>query len=368
MRITGVETIVVNPPIRHAGRLGVGRFDHAESVIVRLSTDAGIEGVGEASLWAPFSDNAHAVKATIDRHLAPVLLGRSPFDAEAVAAALDRAHHGATSAKAALDMACLDAAGKALDRPVHTLLGGLVRDRVNLSYSIANQDVERDLEEIRWLLDQGFKVLKIKTGVLEERAEIERITAIRELVGADYDLRVDFNQGGRPETALRRCRRLEAFGPTFIEQPLPGWDLRGMAALAAALDTPVSADESVMSLQDGASVVQCRAADLISVKLMKLGGIVPAKKLAGLCEAAGVACYAGAMWESGIGVAAGLHFACSSPAVRYGSDFYTCGYLLADDLVREPPRVEDGDILVPRGPGLGVEVDWDAVDRYRADA
>ena len=138
-----------------------------------------------------------------------------------------------------------------------------------------------------------------------------------------------------------------------------------MAALAAALDTPIVADESVLSWEQGYQVAKRAAADIISIKLAKAGGITRGKKIAATCEAAGLPCYAGAMWESGIGTAAHLHFACSTPAVRYGSDYYICNYLMIDDLIREPLKVENGDILVPHGPGLGIDVDWDAVARYR---
>jgi muconate cycloisomerase len=120
-----------------------------------------------------------------------------------------------------------------------------------------------------------------------------------------------------------------------------------------------------MSLEQGFTVVARHAADLVSIKLAKLGGILQSKKLAAVCEAAGIPCYAGAMWESGIGIAASLHFACSSPAVQYGSDFYTCSHLMTDDLIESPLVIEKGDILVPHGPGLGVTVDHDAVERYR---
>ena len=365
MKIESIETFATCPPIRHAGTLGVGTFDRAESVIVRVRTDTGVEGVGEASMWAPFTDNLYAARETIDRYLGPAVVGMSPFDGEAINQTMERVQHGASSAKAAVDMACLDAAARALGVPLHTLLGGLVRDRVSLSYSVTNQDIDADLAEIRWLLEEGFHVLKIKTGVLPEPVEVERITRIRDLVGPAFDLRIDFNQGAPRERASVLCHQLEQFHPTFIEQPVKGWDLAEMAALTAALRTPVMADESVMSLQDGLRVVRERAADIISIKLMKLAGITQAKKLAGVCEAAGLPCYAGAMWESGIGIAASLHFACSTPAVRYGSDFYTCSHLLEDDLILEPLRIEAGDLVIPEGPGLGVEVDWDAVERYR---
>jgi muconate cycloisomerase len=365
MKIVAVETIITRPPIRHVATLGVGKFTSVDNVIVRLRTDAGVIGIGEASPWAVFADNAHSIKATIDHYLVPAILGLSTINVESILLAMDAAHYGASFAKAGVEMAVLDATGKALGRPIYELLGGLVRDRVNLSYSVANQDVAADLEEIRWLLSEGFKVLKIKTGVLEPKAEIERMRAIRQLVGADFDLRIDFNQGGSRDQALRLCRALEQFLPTFIEQPLKGFDLDGMAELTRSLDVPIMADESVLSWEQGFQVVKRGAADILNIKIAKTGGIVRAKKVAAMCEAAGIPCYAGAMWESGIGIAGSLHFACSTPAVKYGSDFYTGTHLTSDDLIVDSLQIVDGDILVPHGPGLGIEVDWDAVERYR---
>lgn len=365
LTIEKVETFLVQPPIRHTGKLGIGAFTHAESVIVRVTTHGGVQGVGESSLWAQFNENGYAVKETIDRYLAPAVTGLPVVDLERIVLAMEAAHHGSEAAKAGLEIACFDAAGRSLGCSVSTLLGGKVRDSVNVSYSIANQDIPKDLAEIDWLIEQGIKVLKIKTGVLGERDEIARVDAIRQHVGDDFDLRIDFNSGAKPESALRLCRELEQFRPTYIEQPIPGWDIAGMKAITTAIDTPISADESVMNFHNGMTVVTERAADIVSVKLMKLGGLLRSKKLAAVCEAGGIACYAGAMWESAIGLAASLHFSCSTPVVRYGSDYYTAQFLLQDDLVLEPLKVSDGDIYLPNGVGLGVEVDWDAVDKYR---
>lgn len=365
MKITEVQSTIVRVPIRHSGRLGVGSLEEIDLVIVRVRTDAGIEGIGECSPWAVFAENAFAIKATIDHYLGPAMIGLSPLNVEAALLAMDAVHYGSPFAKAGVEIALLDAAGKALKQPVYNLVGGLVRDRVNLSYSVTNQDIEEDLAESRWLMDQGFKVFKIKTGVLPFKTEIERMAALRKLVGDNFDLRIDFNQGGKREHVLKLCRELEAFAPTFIEQPVKSWDLDGMIALTAALDTPIVADESVLSWEQGFQVAKRAAADIVSIKLAKTGGVTRGKKVAAVCEAAGMPCYAGAMWESGIGIAAHLHFACSTPAVKYGSDYYICNYLMTDDLIRAPLKVEGGDIFVPHGPGLGIEPDWDAIERYK---
>jgi muconate cycloisomerase len=366
MKVVSVTSVVLAIPIRHRGVLGIGSLEQVENVLVTIETDAGITGVGEASPWPCFAENAWSIKAAIDRYLGPALIDRDPMELEALLQRMDAALHDYPFAKAAIDMALLDIAGKAIDRPAYALLGGKVREGTTISYSIANQDIDKDLDEIRWLLDQGIFVFKIKTGVLTLKEELRRVEAIRRMLPGHADLRIDFNQGLRREHAIRTCRALEAFEPTFIEQPVKGADLETMAEITAAIDTPILADESVFSLKNALDVVSLRAADMASVKIMKPGGIIRSRKVAAIFEAAGMSCYAGAMWESGIGMAASLHFAVSTPNVHYGSDYYVANFLLVDDMIVTPLPMENGHIFVPSGPGLGVEVDWSAVERYRA--
>ena len=366
MKIVSVTSVVVAIPIRHRGLLGIGSLEQVDNVIVTVATDTGITGIGEASPWPCFAENAWSIKAAIDRYLGPALIGRDPTEIEALLQHMDATLHDYPFAKAALDMALLDIAGKALDRPAYALLGGKVREGTTISYSIANQDIDKDLEEIRWLLDEGVFVFKIKTGVLPLAKELRRVEAIRRILPAEADMRLDFNQGLRREHAIRTCRALEAFEPTFMEQPVTGADLETMAEITAAIDTPILADESVFSLKNALDVVRLRAADMASIKIMKPGGITRSKKVAAIFEAAGMSCYAGAMWESGIGMAASLHFAVSTPNIHYGSDYYVANFLLVDDMIVTPLPMKDGHIFVPSGPGLGVEVDWAAVERYRA--
>lgn len=365
MKVKSIESIVVSVPIRHAGYLGVGSLERIDNLLVIVRLDDGTQGIGEASPWPCFAENVWSLQAAVDRYLAPVVIGQDPFDIEKILADMDDALHGYSFAKAAVDMALLDIAGKVLGRPVYSLIGGKCRVSTTLSYSIANQDIEKDLEEIKWLLDQGFYVFKIKSGVLELSGEVKRIEAIRSILPQGCDLRIDFNQGLNREHAIKTCRVLEQFEPTFFEQPVRGWDLEMMARITDAIDTPIMADESVFSVHNALDVVRMRAADIASIKLMKPGGITRSRKAAAIFEAAGMPCYAGAMWESGIGIAASLHFMAATPNVRYGSDFYIPNFLLVDDLIAESLRMEEGLIYVPEAPGLGVEPDWEAIEKYR---
>ena len=156
-------------------------------------------------------------------------------------------------------------------------------------------------------------VFKIKTGVLPHKQEATRIEAIRRMLPAHADMRLDFNQGLKRENAVRTCRALEQFEPTFMEQPVAGSDFETMTEIAAAIDTPIMADESVFSMRSAIDVITRRAADMASIKLMKCGGPTRSRKVAAIFEAVGMACYAGAMWESGIGIAASLHVTAATP-------------------------------------------------------
>jgi muconate cycloisomerase len=365
MKISGWESLVVRPPLRHKGRLGVGDLEAVENVLLIITTDEGLRGIGEASPWPVFAETPWGTKDAIDRYLMPSILGEDPRDVEAHLRQMNAVLSGFPFAKAAVEMALLDIAARAAEVPVYRLLGGRVRGRVPLSHSIANQVADEDADEIVRLLAQGIRIFKVKTGVLPLPQELRRLERLQRVLREDADLRLDFNQGLARETALFTVRALEAFNPTFMEQPLPKWDIEGMAQIAAAIDTPIMADESVFSPHDALRVVQTRAADIVSIKIMKPGGILASKRVAAICEAAGLPCYAGAMWESGVGIAASLHFAASTPNVTYGSDFYIPNFLLLDDLIEEPLRVENGSILVPEGPGLGVQLDVDAVASFR---
>lgn len=365
MKITRVTSEILKIPIRHAGSLGVGKLHEIENVLVRVETDEGVTGIGESSPWPVFAENCWSVKAALDRYLGPCVVGEDPFGVERLLAKMDATLADTPFAKAAIDMALYDLVGKAVGRPVFDLLGGLVNERITMSYSIANQSVEADVREVEWLLERGVRVFKIKTGVVAPAVDRARVQAIRERIGADGDLRLDYNQSIQPEHAIRILRDLEEYRPTFIEQPTRRWDVDHLAQIAAAIDTPIMADEAVFSPADALRVVRAHAADIISIKLMKPGGIARSRRIAAIAEAAGIPCYAGAMWESGVGIAASLHFMSATPNVRYGSDFYIPYFLMQRDILKEKPRFEQGSVYVPRGPGLGVELDEAAVREFR---
>ena len=156
---------------------------------------------------------------------------------------------------------------------------------------------------------------------------------------------------------IRQLRDVEAFRPTFIEQPVPGDQRAALAAITRALDTPVLADESVFTPTDALYVAANRVADLVSIKIMKHGGMMAGRRVSAICEAAGIACYGGDMFETGIAHLAGTHVIAATPNISLGCEFYQAKYFLERDLLAEPFPIEKGRVVVPTAPGLGVHVD-----------
>ncbi|TQF83097.1 cycloisomerase [Elioraea sp. Yellowstone] len=332
-------------------------------VILRLLTADGIEGLGEAAPWAPFGNTADTTAAAIDGPLRAVVEGADATRIAALVEAMDHALIGHPEAKAAVEMALWDIAGKRLGVPVHALLGGAVRETIPLSFSIADPDFAADLDRARAMAGQGIGIFKVKTGFLTHADDLDRLSALRETCPA-ADIRADYNQGLAPEEALRLCRDLDPLGLGFIEQPVRRGQERVLALIAAALDTPVMADESVYSAREMLDCAQAGWADCVSIKLMKAGGILRAREADAVATAAGIPTYGGTLWEGGIALAAAAHLIAASPNIRLGCEFYMPRYVLARDVTAEPFPYEGGAVRVPDGPGLGVTLDEETL---RAD-
>ena len=205
--------------------------------------------------------------------------------------------------------------GKALGTPVCNLLGGPFRDEIPLSFSLANPDLAADVEMAKRLYGEGLRIFKVKTGAAGHAEDLRRLEILRAELADDVDLRVDYNQALDVFDAIPKLRDVEAFRPTFIEQPVDLHRLDAMAEIARALDTPIMADESVFSPADALAVAGQRAADIISIKVMK-GGTLNVRRISAVAQAAGIPCYGGDMAESGLGHLAGAHVIAATPTSR----------------------------------------------------
>jgi muconate cycloisomerase len=383
MKITGIETFRVALPTRRT-HTWAGNYTPIgkDYVIVRLRVEDGTTGVGEAQVlkdWggdfgARYGEAPQTTVTVINEFLAPLLVGEDVRQIERLHARMDKFVRGYPYAKAALDVAIHDAVGKLHGLPVYQLLGGLVRREVPLAHSLGLMEIEPAVTEAQQAVDEGIRTIKVKVGIDAAR-DVEIVRRIRKQVGPDVRIRVDANQGYRSwKEALQVTRRMQEFDIQYMEQPVEG--VENMARVAQATDVPIMADESAWTAHDVLRIIQLQAAELLSVYYTKPGGFMKAKKLLAVAETGGLRCDINGSAEMGVGNAANLHLAASSaildlpgsiPVTSTAEKTVTrvAGHKYLDDLITEPFAYRDGHLLVPDGPGLGIELDEAKLRKYR---
>ncbi|MEC5424484.1 dipeptide epimerase [Virgibacillus sp. C22-A2] len=333
MTIQNIETFRTAIPLHTPFKTALRTVMTAESIIVKVTCESGIIGWGEAPPTHVITgDSLESIDYVIKGIFKPLLIGESLLYRERVFEKIHRSVVGNTSAKAAIDMALYDCISQQANMPLTNFLGGYTNS-IETDYTVSVNSPEEMASDAQKYIDDGFTVLKVKVGKDLIETDIQRIKAIRNQIGADTLIRLDANQGWKAKEAVQAIRKMEELGLTIelIEQPVRADDIEGLKYVTANTDTPIMADESVFSPQDAKRVLECGAADLINIKLMKSGGIHQALKIAELAASYGVECMVGSMIETKIGITAAAHFAASQPNVtRYDFD---APLMLSGDLI-----------------------------------
>ncbi|MEK7405288.1 MAG: enolase C-terminal domain-like protein [Acidobacteriota bacterium] len=337
----------------------MGEHRVSRPVIVIVRTDDGLAGCGDASVTPVWSGETQAgALAAVREVLAPLLIGRDPLHVASLADAMDRALIGNPFAKAALEMALLDLAGKALNVPAHIMLGGPRRPpEIPLKFSIGAFPPAAAARVAETVASQGLRAVKVKVG-MELSLDVARVQAVRSALGDGFPIGVDANGGWSESVAVAALPHLERLGVNVIEQPLRRGDFRGCARLRRRTSIPVMLDESVFTREDALEAIRWDACDLIGIYPGKNAGVWRSLEIAHLAAAAGLECVIGSNLETEIATAAMLHLAVSMPnlAVSVGHDIIGPLYHTRRIGV-EPIRVQDGCAVLPAGAGLGVAVD-----------
>jgi len=366
--ITAIETIPVRVPIheRLAIRAKGGTHSVSPFLLVKVHTDEGITGLGEVSCTPRWSGEdqftaAHFISTIFE----PLLRGEDPRQTDGLTVRMRNALFGHPFTKAALEMALWDIEGKISGLPVYRLLGGPVREFVPTKWSISGVEPLRAAGIAQWAFEQGFRAMKVKVGV-EDAQDVARVREIRAAIGKDVRLGVDANGAWIPAHAIEMIRKLEPFDIWFAEQPVPPGDPQWLTEVRKSVGVPVIADESVYTEHDAAVLARSRAADVFSIYIGKSAGIGPAIRIAAVAQKAGLGCTIGSNLEMGIGSAAMIHLALVAPVISadwpcdiIGPFFYT------DELLTHPLPIRGGEARALEGPGLGVELDEEKVERYR---
>jgi muconate cycloisomerase len=370
MRIRRIETFAISLPMVKPLKMAFEEVKSAENVLARVETDEGVAGWGGAGAAPTMTGETVASMSAAIRYLAPRLEGLPLEDIDAVMKTAGDYLYGNSSAKSVIEIALHDALGRATGRPVHDLLGGKRRDRVAILRMVGTgKGLAADLEEAQRAKSEGHVAFKIKVGVADPKADAERTRALCEALDGDGSLLIcaDANQGWTPEAAIAYVRGVEDTPLAFFEQPVSAHDLEGMARVARASRVPIGCDEGLHSLDDLRRHHAAGAAGGFSLKTIKLGGLRPVMEAGRLCQQLGMKVnLASKMAETGINTAGLLHLAAALPAVDWGVGFSS--QYLVDDILKTPISFAGGHVSVPRGPGLGVEVDEAKVRRYAREA
>ncbi|MPZ44775.1 MAG: hypothetical protein GEV05_15510 [Betaproteobacteria bacterium] len=369
MKITRVQCHMVTIPYKNPYRMAPGETRHKRQIIVLIDTDEGISGVGETgvTLIERGGETQEAIYFSIQKYMAPLIMGLDPFDIGLVIDRLEGFNQGRTGflcAKAAIDTALYDIMGKAVNRPVAQLLGGIHRTNFKVSRSLGVKTPREMAEDAQKLKAAGYAMLTIKVG-FDVKEDIERVAAVRDAVGANFPLEIDVNGAYTVEVAIPTLKKMERYGIEAVEQPVPWWDLQGMKEVRIALDTPITADESAWTPHDVVNIARAGAADTICLKPVKNGGLFLSRRMAEIAEAAGMGVLTGSKHPLSPGTAAILHFAAAVPCVHevlgYGSPLER----LIDDICDPPLEMNtDGTVSLPTGPGMGVTVSEEKLRKY----
>ena len=367
MKIKSIKTTPLHCAFKQPYHWAQGINYGAPVILIEVETDTGVIGIGE-SVASPVI----APVLAILHDAIPHFTGQSAYDANRIiwnyyqygfnSKGTGSAPRYFSQALAGIELALWDAIGKQAKLPLHKLLGGAVREKVEYFGFVQGDTPDELANHARQLAKAGFKVLYVKVG-RGAGLDVAIVAAVRKSIGKDVRLRLDANEAWDMLTARRMFEKLKPFDPEFIEQPVPGrTGSEGLSRLRAVTDIPIAADQTAYSADDIFELCRNRAADVIVLGLHETCGVVRFRKAAAVAEAAGVNICLHGVFETGITTCASNQVAATLSNMDDGNQIMW--QLLAEDIVTKPDLVpKDGGLAISGLPGLGFELNRDAVAR-----
>jgi L-alanine-DL-glutamate epimerase-like enolase superfamily enzyme len=353
LKIKDVEIYLYDLPLVAPFRIAIGEMKAANDLLVRVVTDQGIVGLGEACPFPPITGETQATNAAAARAIRDMLIGKDPLAVENILREIGPIVHANPSAVAAYDMALHDILGKVAGLPLFRLFGG-GKTQFETDITTGLDTPEAMAAETKGYAARGYKTLKAKVG-LDPDTDVARIQAIREAIGTGINLRIDANQGWTVPHAIYALRKMEKFKIQLVEQPVVASDIAGLKAVRDASPIPVMADEACFLPVDAVRLVRAEACDYFNIKLMKAGGIGNAVRIAHIADAANIRCMVGCMLESNVALTAAAHVVASQANIIFadldGNAEHTANPVIGGMTVKA------GVVTMPEKPGLGCDVD-----------
>ena len=369
-RIERIETTLVDIPTIRGHVLSMTTMRSQAIVLVRIRFSDGSEGLGEGTTIGGMSygpESPEGIKLTIDSYIAPLLAGQPADDVNAAILLVEKNVRGNPIARCAVEIALWDGLAKRLGTSVAQVFGGPVRRAMPVAWTLASGRSDTDIAEAQQMLEtRRHNIFKLKIGKRSLREDIAHVAAIRAALGDAASIRVDVNQAWSVTDARWGLPGLQEIGVDLVEQPIEACQIKALKMLTDSYEIAVMADEALHGPETAMAVAADRAADVFAVKIAQSGGLRAAAEVCAIGRDAGIGLYGGTMLEGGVGTAAALQLFATMPGFTWGTELFG-PLLLTEDIITRPIGYRDFSVVLPEGPGLGVEIDPDKLEHYRRD-
>ena len=360
MKITKIDTYRVRIPLTYPVKWSGGIRHSAPALILEIHTDEGIVGLGEC-----VGPTIPTLETVVNEEFSQFLIGQDPLKTELLTRRLEEFSRNWLKVGyhviSGIEIALLDIKGKWLNTPVHQLLGGQCKKEVNYAGYLFIAEPEVNAKRALEYNKQGYKEIKLKVG-RDLNEDADTLAAIRDAIGYDIKIRIDANMHWSLPTAVKWIKTLQKYDLQYVEQPMPDYDLDGLAALRRVVDVPIATDESCSSVERVLEMIKRDSCDVFVVYISEAGGPTRARTIASIADACGKWCVMGTWAETGIATIAGAHSIASTTNFVFSNDSH---YMLqSDDIISKPLQIINGAIEVPHGPGLGVKLDRQKLEDF----
>ena len=365
MKISSVEVYKIDMPMKGFFRNARHNHNKQEGMVVHIKTDNGIDGIGDMEPSEGYTKlNRNDIAKAVEKKLSPILIGEDPRNFRKISYILDSALDGLWEGKSAITLALSDILAKSLDVSLCQLLGGPVVEKVFFNAWIgvlSNKDASLEAKKFK---QKGWIACKVKLNG-EVSSDIERVLAVREGGGKDFEIRVDANESYRSiQDARNFIKEVSSANIRLFEQPFDRKNLDDLVALRRSVEIPIMADECVSDYYSLLEVINREAADIVKLKILKQGSVFKVREMISMLEGAGLEVVIGHGFGLTPQTIAEIHLASSSKSVL--SAIESVGpYKMVDDVVDVPLDIDSGEITVPNLPGLGVSIDMNKIEKFR---
>ncbi|MBZ7926877.1 muconate/chloromuconate family cycloisomerase [Ensifer adhaerens] len=363
-----VETMLVDLPTIRPHKLSVATMTGQTLMLVKVHCSDGTVGIGEGTTIGGLAyggESPESMKLAIDTYFAPLMIGEDATRVRALMARIGTAVKENRFAKSAVETALLDAHGKRLGLPISELLGGALRKRLPVAWTLASGDTAKDIAEAEKMLElRRHRIFKLKIGARPLKDDIAHVATIKKALGERGAVRVDVNMAWSEFEAAYGMAALADAGCELVEQPVAS--TAALGRLVRRFPLALMADESLTGPESAFEIAKTKGADVFAIKIEQSGGLFNAQRVAVIADAAGIELYGGTMLEGGVGTVASAHVFSTFAKLQWGTELFG-PLLLTEEILATPLDYSDFELTVPDGPGLGIELDEDRLKFFARD-